>query len=224
VHRRRESEIVQARERKDESLASGKVDTRARLVQEQQRMLDEQRTGQQDPLALALGTGAERAVCETFASEGLQYLPSPHEIRLAGRCPPRRQDAAPAGQHDPERGRARREPVGDCVAHDPDARAELAEVARAETGTEHDRRPGGRMTLGTQQAQERGLACSVRAQHRPVLACADRERHRPEQTPAVRSRDGRAIEQRRESCAGLGVILRYPLALAIGGKSRAAGG
>ena len=173
-------------------------------------MLDERRAREQDPLPLALGAGAERTVREAFAPERLQYLPSPHEVRLGGRRPPWREHSSSSREHDPERGRARGEPVGHGVAHDADTRAERAEVARSETGAEHHRRPGRGMALGTQQAQQGGFACSVRPENRPVIAGADRERHGPEQTPAIRRGDGDAVEQRRESRRGLRVSLRSP--------------
>ena len=59
----------------------------ARLVEQQQRVLDEQRAGEQDSLALALGTGAEGAICQFGTAERRQDLPPADPIGL-GRLAP----------------------------------------------------------------------------------------------------------------------------------------
>ena len=158
----------QRRERKDERLATGQVHAGARLVQQQQRMLDEQRAGKKDPLALALGARAERLIRESGAAERGEDPPAPHAIGLVGRRPPRRQHAAPPGQ---ARSRARSPSGGSRSATawltTPMRDAERPEVDRAEPGPEHGHRPGGRLALRAEQAQQRRLARRRSARARP---------------------------------------------------------
>ena len=81
---------------------------------------------------------------------------------------------------------------------------DLPQIAGADAGSEHRDRPGGRVTLGAEQAQERRLAGPVGPEHGPMLVAADRERQGPEQPPPVGDHDGRAVEPRRRLQSGRG--------------------
>jgi hypothetical protein len=122
VHRRgRFRRAGECREGEDERFSAGQVDPGARLVQQQQRVLDEKRAGEQDPLTFALGASAEGTIRQLGTAEGGEDLPPPDTIGIAGRCPPRSEDPTPTGEYDGESASAWRETVRHGMAHDPDA-------------------------------------------------------------------------------------------------------
>jgi hypothetical protein len=85
-------------------------------------MLDEQRTGEQNPLALSLGARPEGTVRKSRAPECGEDLQTTDAIGLTGPRPPGSEDVAAARQDYLERRCARREAVGHGVAHDANLR------------------------------------------------------------------------------------------------------
>ncbi len=90
----------ECREGEHERLAPREVHPGARLVQEEQGVLDEQRSGQQHPLPLTLRARAEGAVRQLPTAEGGEYLQPAGPVGGPAVGPPRREDVAAPGQDD----------------------------------------------------------------------------------------------------------------------------
>jgi hypothetical protein len=80
--RRRVRRASEGRESKNEGLPPREVDAGARFVEEQKRVFHEQGAGEQDPLALALGTRPESTIDQSGTAERSKDLRSANPIGL----------------------------------------------------------------------------------------------------------------------------------------------
>ncbi len=92
--------IGDAREQSHQLLATCQIESRRRLVQDEQRWVVDERACEQHTLALAGRQCRESGVGETREAESVQQRPGAGTIRIIVLMPPRRQRGMPAGHDD----------------------------------------------------------------------------------------------------------------------------
>jgi len=105
MHRRRwtlgRGEIVKCL---DQRFATGKIDTDRWLIKQQKWMASKQRTGEQDPLAFALGAPAKVLIDDPVTAQLMQKFNGVGLILFSERRPPCCKRAVTAGQYHLARG------------------------------------------------------------------------------------------------------------------------
>jgi len=174
-HRERGLQPGDAVERGEERLAARQVEPAARLVEQEQARLREERTGDQRPLALSLGAVAEPPLSDRSEPERPDELVGPVEVEagealleVADRRGCSRADDLPHGQ---QRGKA----AADARVHEPDRLAQPREVGPAHRLSQDLDGAGGGEVHCAGDRQQRRLPGAVRPEERPALSGA----HRP---------------------------------------------
>lgn len=162
-----------ASEQLHQLLATSQIESRRRLVQDEQRWVVDERACEQDTLALAGRQCGESGVGETREAESFQQRSGAGTIRIVVLMPARRQRGMPAGHDDVRRPQSRSNHVRERVAGDPEPRAERADIGPAESLAEHVEVPPGRMDIQAGHPTQRGLSRAVRADNDPPLAAGD---------------------------------------------------
>jgi hypothetical protein len=161
------------REARDEVLAPAQVETRGRLVEEDQLRVGHERAGDQGALALALGQGAVLAAGQRADPQRGEQVVGAVGVEGVVGLPPAPQHTPPGADddvtHDLVVGHAQAERGG----REPDPGAQLEDVDAAEPLAEHVHRACRRMQLGRGDAKQGGLAGAVRAEDDPPLVELD---------------------------------------------------
>ena len=162
VHR----QVGQARH---QVLAATQVQARGRLVEQQHLRVGHQRPGDQRALALALGQRAERALGEVADAHRFEQLGRAGGVEGVVLLTPAAEHRVAGADHDVLDQLVARHALGDGRRGEADARAQVEDVDPADPLAEQVDLAGGRVQLGRGEAQQRGLARAVRAEHHPAL-------------------------------------------------------
>ena len=163
----------QRRQRGDELLASAEVEPGRRLVEQQQLGRGHQGAGQQHALALARRQQDEALVGHRRAAHLLEQRAGAGPVGVVVGVPPRFERAVAGGHDDLDGRELATEAVGQRRAGQPDAGAERADVGAAQLLAEHVDGSRRRVQVERGDADQRGLARAVAAEHDPPLAGTD---------------------------------------------------
>ena len=166
------------------------VEREQRLVGEEERRVGDERLRDPEPLLLAAREAPDRRVGVRRRAHGVERAVEP--VRVGRREPGERPSGARRGRAARDRGRAARGHGRRCAAAGRSRRAS-ARSAAACPSIAHRARRG--LEEAEQDAQERGLARAVRAEHREQLAALELEVRGSPKAPARRSgATGRSTE------------------------------
>ena len=180
-------------ERGDQRFASGEIQPRGRLVEDQQLWCGEQRPSEEDPLPFALTPRRKPTPDEMTASELSEQVLGAPAIVLAIPLEPGRERHTLAREHHRLGDQIGRHQLRQDMAGVADPTVESSDIASPKRGSEHADTTLRRLPACARDAQQRGLAAPVWSEEHPTLVEADHEVERPEDRPALDAHD-RAVE------------------------------
>ena len=161
----------------DELLPPGEVQAGRRLVEQQDRRVVGQRSGQQHPLTLTGREGSERPVGERRHAHPFECPERGLVVGGVVPVPPGFEGGESSRAHHVDRRQLRAQAVDEGGREEPDPPAKSADVDPPEALAEHLDRARRRVVPAAGDADQRGLSAAVGAEHEPALLGTDLQRH-----------------------------------------------